>query len=203
MIYNNIKSTITSLYFYSHNENIKLSINNTLMEDEYFCFEKKTLYFIFNENWFFFLFLFIFFHVECQLKIFNDITCSDYPSYVNRFNKIYNVYSDIYNLRILIKNWISIFLIVNSLNRIYLSSSWVEREVWDLFGIYFFLNFDLRRILNDYGFYGHPFRKDFPITGFYEVSYSYNISSILYDKIRLIQEFRMFETVSPWKFFYN
>jgi NADH-quinone oxidoreductase subunit C len=85
-----------------------------------------------------------------------------------------------------------------SLNNIYKSSSWLEREIWDMFGIFFSLHADLRRILTDYGFNGFPLRKDFPLTGFLEVVYNNDLKRIVYKPLQLSQEFRFFDFQSPW-----
>ena len=150
-----------------------------------------------------FFFFFLYTSLYSQYKILNDLSCSDYPNYINRFSKTYNIFSNIMLHRNLIFNWVSYYYICSTLIFIYISINWSERESWDLFGIYFKYNLDLRRILNDYGFYGHPFRKDFPLTGFSELGFSDNRTYLLYQKIKLIQEFRMFSIISPWEFYYN
>jgi NADH-quinone oxidoreductase subunit C len=90
---------------------------------------------------------------------------------------------------------------VDSITSIYPCAEWYERESWDLFGVGFKGNKDLRRILTDYGFFGHPLRKDFPLTGYVELGYDIRVNSIVYKNVTLIQEYREFDTISPWEFF--
>lgn len=137
-------------------------------------------------------------HFNLQLKCFIDLLTVDYPFNKNRFLSIYNVLSPHYNLRIFFKIWIPNSLKIQSLNKIYYNIEWYERESWDLFGVFYKKSIDLRRILNDYNFKGYPLRKDFPINGFLELKYMYKYKSLCYEKITLIQEYRIFKTLSPW-----
>ena len=131
--------------------------------------------------------------------MFSDQLISDHPNNHLRFISIYNILSLVYNSRFIFKVLINNDNILASVTNLYTCASWFERESWDLFGIFFFYNLDLRRILNDYGFSGHPLRKDFPLSGFYETSFSYILGVIRYDSIKITQEFRFFNINSSWK----
>jgi len=138
-------------------------------------------------------------HINTQTKMFSDQLISDHPNNHLRFISIYNILSLVYNSRFIFKVLINNDNILASVTNLYTCASWFERESWDLFGIFFFYNLDLRRILNDYGFSGHPLRKDFPLSGFYETSFSYILGVIRYDSIKITQEFRFFNINSSWK----
>ena len=143
---------------------------------------------------------FLWSHYLLQIKLLIDLFGSDFPNYINRFLIIYNIYSINNNVRYILKAWLNKDHILNSITNIYINSSWCERECWDLFGMFFFFNLDLRRLLNDYGFHGHPLKKDFPLSGFLETSFLYIINFVSYYKIKLVQEFRFFFLLSPWKY---
>ena len=128
-----------------------------------------------------------------------DITSVDYIGSENRFKMIYLLLSHEYNLRINITFSINENEIVNSLTKIFPSANWMEREVFDMYGIKFNDHPDLRRILTDYGFSGHPLRKDFPITGHLEVRYSEEKKKVIYEPIKLEQNYRNFDYSSPWE----
>lgn len=116
----------------------------------------------------------------------------------NRFNVIYNILSLSFNKRIYIyKTHLENYFTLSS-SSLFDSAVWLEREVWDLFGVFFKNNSDLRRILTDYGFEGFPLRKDFPISGFLEVTYNEKTKSIIYKKNEISQEFRNFKFITPW-----
>lgn len=138
---------------------------------------------------------------ETQLKLFCDLVIVDYPMLYLRYLSVYNIISTIYNTRFFIKLFVNLELSVPSITNLYICASWFEREAWDLFGIFFFNNLDLRRILTDYGFYGHPFKKDFPLSGFSEVSYNILYDLVVYDSLKLTQEFRFYNAISPWKIY--
>lgn len=129
-----------------------------------------------------------------------DIICYDKPGLSHRFSLVYNLLSIKFNSRIRIilkqKENISKMLSIVSLYR---SASWSEREVFDFYGLFFFENTDLRRILNDYGFKGYPLRKDFPLTGYMDTFYDDNTKKISYRKLELNQEYRNFNFKSSWK----
>jgi NADH-quinone oxidoreductase subunit C len=147
------------------------------------------------------LLVFIFLDLNIQSKNFSDLVAIDYPTKINRFHLLYNILSITYNIRIFLSIWNNELDKVNSIVDIFPAASWYEREMWDLFGIHFEGNSDLRRILTDYGFFGHPFRKDFPLSGFTELYHNSRLDSIVHQPISLIQEYRQFETLSPWDWF--
>ena len=128
-----------------------------------------------------------------------DITAVDYIGSENRFKMIYLLLSHEYNLRINITFSINENEVVNSLTKIFPSANWMEREVFDMYGIKFNDHPDLRRILTDYGFSGHPLRKDFPITGHSEVRYSEDKKKVVYEPVKLEQNYRNFDYASPWE----
>ena len=128
-----------------------------------------------------------------------DITAVDYIGSENRFKMIYLFLSHEYNLRINITFSINENEVVNSLTKIFPSANWMEREVFDMYGIRFKDHPDLRRILTDYNFKGHPLRKDFPLTGFNEVRYSEKDKKVIYEPVKLEQNYRNFDFESPWE----
>jgi NADH-quinone oxidoreductase subunit C len=144
---------------------------------------------------------FLFLDINIQAKLLSDIVGSDFPSKLDRFNVIYNILSLQYNHRFFLSIWVNELEKVSSIISLHPSASWYEREIWDLYGIHFDGNDDLRRILTDYGFLGHPLRKDFPLSGFTELYYNSRVDSIIHQPISLIQEYRQFDTLSPWDWF--
>jgi NADH dehydrogenase (ubiquinone) Fe-S protein 3 len=138
-------------------------------------------------------------HTNFQYKSLIDLTCVDYFSNANRFFLIYNFLSYKRCSRIRVETCTSEILPVKSVTNLYKSAGWLEREVWDLFGVFFEGNFDLRRILTDYGFDGFPLRKDFPLTGYLELRYDDEKKAIVYESIETAQEYRFFNFLSPWE----
>jgi len=136
---------------------------------------------------------------KCKFKQLVDITAVDYPQKENRFKIIYLLLSHENNLRIVININIEDKIIVPSIAKIFPSANWMEREVYDMYGIIFKDHPDLRRILTDYGFQGHPLRKDFPLTGHTEVRYSEERKKVISEPVKLDQEYRNFDSESPWK----
>ena len=136
---------------------------------------------------------------NCQFKQLVDVCGVDYPERETRFAVVYNLLSLTHNLRIRIKIWTDEDTPVPSACELFSSANWWEREVWDLYGIYFSDHPDLRRILTDYGFEGHPLRKDFPLTGYVEMRYDNEQKRVVYEPVKLTQEFRTFDFLSPWE----
>jgi NADH-quinone oxidoreductase subunit C len=135
---------------------------------------------------------------KLQYKVLTDVTAVDFVGRRERFEVIYNLLSLKYNSRIIVKVTISENQSLPSIADIYSSAVWYEREVWDMFGIYFDDSKDLRRILTDYGFEGHPLRKDFPLSGHVELRYDEEAKKIVYEPVVLPQEFRQFDFLRPW-----
>ena len=128
-----------------------------------------------------------------------DLTAVDYPADEKRFMLVYNLLSVSKNFRLKVKVKISGDIPVNSVSDIFPCANWYEREVWDLFVIRFLGHPDLRRILTDYDFIGHPLRKDFPLTGFTQVKYDDEVGGVLSEPVKLEQEYRNFDNLSPWE----
>ncbi len=138
-------------------------------------------------------------NVNCQFKILMDVCGVDYPERENRFDVVYNLLSLTQNARIRVKVQAREDTPVPSVVSVFNAAGWWEREAWDLYGIYFSNHPDLRRILTDYGFEGHPLRKDFPLTGYVEVRYDDEQKRVVYEPVKLTQEFRNFDFLSPWE----
>jgi len=134
----------------------------------------------------------------CQFRTLIDITAIDYPEQEERFCLVYHYLSMQQNIRIRIKSFVKEEQIVPSITNLFPSANWFEREVFDMYGILFSNHPDMRRILTDYGFQGHPLRKDFPLTGFDEVSYETESRKVVYNKVKLTQDYRDFDFNSPW-----
>ena len=134
---------------------------------------------------------------HCELLA--DIAGVDYPDRAERFEVVYNLLSVKHNHRIRVKVATDEDTPVSSIVSLYPVAGWFEREAWDLYGIFFADNPDLRRILTDYGFEGHPLRKDFPLTGFVELRYDAEQRRVVYEPVKLTQDFRSFDFLSPWE----
>lgn len=135
----------------------------------------------------------------CQFKVLIDICGVDYPERSRRFDVVYNLLSLTHNQRIRVKVQADEASPIPSISEVYSAAGWFEREVWDMYGVMFSDHPDLRRILTDYGFEGHPLRKDFPLTGFVEVRYDEDEKRVVYEPVKLTQEFRRFDFLSPWE----
>ncbi len=135
----------------------------------------------------------------CQFTTLVDITAIDYPENVARFTVVYHLLSMYKNQRIRVKVAVGEADMVPSILAVHPSANWFEREVFDMFGILFSGHPDLRRILTDYGFRGHPLRKDFPTTGYTEVRYDEVQKRVIYEPVSLVQEYRQFDFMSPWE----
>ena len=136
---------------------------------------------------------------NCQFKQLIDLCGADYPSREERFEVVYNLLSLKHNLRIRVKVTTDEDTPVPSLAEVFSAAPWFEREAWDLYGIFFSDHPDLRRILTDYGFEGHPLRKDFPLTGYVELRYDDEQKRVVYEPVKLTQDFRSFDFLSPWE----
>ncbi len=137
--------------------------------------------------------------VNCRFQQLMDLCGVDYPEREKRFDVVYNLLSLTHNMRVRVKVETDEETPVPSVNGVFSSATWWEREAWDLFGIYFSEHPDLRRIMTDYGFDGHPLRKDFPLTGYVEVRYDDEQKRVVYEPVKLTQEFRTFDFLSPWE----
>ncbi|MEQ8321541.1 MAG: NADH-quinone oxidoreductase subunit C [Rhodospirillales bacterium] len=137
--------------------------------------------------------------VNCQFQTLLDVCGVDYPDDDERFEIVYHFLSMTHNNRIRVKLRTDEDTPVDSTTSLFNAANWWEREVWDMFGVAFNDHPDLRRILTDYGFEGHPLRKDFPLTGYVEVRYDDEQKRIVYEPVKLTQEFRNFDFLSPWE----
>jgi NADH-quinone oxidoreductase subunit C len=135
----------------------------------------------------------------CKFSSLVDITAVDYPERPQRFDVVYHFLSMYQNHRIRLRAAVREDEIVPSISGVHPSANWFEREVFDMFGILFSSHPDLRRILTDYGFRGHPLRKDFPTTGYTEVRYDEVLKRVVYEPVKLVQEYRQFDFMSPWE----
>ncbi|XP_035758840.1 NADH dehydrogenase [ubiquinone] iron-sulfur protein 3, mitochondrial [Egretta garzetta] len=140
-------------------------------------------------------------HTNAQFKSLADLTAVDVPSRQYRFEIVYNLLSLRFNSRIRVKTYTDELTPVDSAVSVHKAANWYEREVWDMYGVFFANHPDLRRILTDYGFEGHPFRKDFPLSGYVEVRYDDEVKRVVAEPVELSQEFRKFDLNSPWEAF--
>jgi NADH-quinone oxidoreductase subunit C len=136
---------------------------------------------------------------RCQFVSFIDVTAVDWPSRERRFDVVYHLLSPRQNCRIRVKLETDEATPVPSIISVFPGADWFERETYDLYGVLFTGHPDMRRLLTDYGFEGHPLRKDFPLTGFVEVRYDDDQKRVVYEPVRLAQEFRNFDFLSPWE----
>ncbi|TVQ82195.1 MAG: NADH-quinone oxidoreductase subunit C [Micavibrio sp.] len=136
---------------------------------------------------------------QCAFKMLLDICGVDYPEHHERFEVVYHLLSLKHNHRIRVKLETDEMTPIPTVTGIFSTAGWFEREVWDMFGVFFDGHPDLRRILTDYGFQGHPLRKDFPLTGFVEVRYDEELKRVVYEPVELMQDFRRFDYTSPWE----
>ena len=143
--------------------------------------------------------LFIKTNQDTKFRQLTDITVIDYPEKNQRFELVYLLLSHEFNQRIILKYSINENEVISSLTNIFPAANWMEREVFDMYGVSFKDHPDLRRILTDYGFEGHPLRKDFPLTGHTEVRYSEDKKKVINEPVKLEQNYRNFDYESPWK----
>lgn len=135
----------------------------------------------------------------CKFSTLVDITAVDYPERAKRFDVVFHFLSMYQNQRIRVRVATREEDIVPSITPVHPSANWFEREIFDMFGILFSGHPDLRRLLTDYGFRGHPLRKDFPTTGYTEVRYDEEQKRVVYEPVKLVQEYRQFDFMSPWE----
>lgn len=136
---------------------------------------------------------------ECQFKMLVSLCAVDYPDRPERFEVVYNLLSLTQNNRVRVKISVAENEFVPTVTKLFSTAGWFEREAWDLYGIYFDGHSDLRRILTDYGFEGHPLRKDFPLTGYVELRYDEEQRRVVYEPVKLTQDYRNFDYLSPWE----
>ena len=194
---------MVSLIKSNKNNTLKIisSVLDTVVDENDYNLEFKNGLYLLNINQFMLMKVVKILKENEKLKLnqFIDLTAVDYPNKENRFEMIYILLSVEFNFRIIIKFFINENASVDSITNLFPAANWYEREVWDLFGIAFNNHPDLRRLLTDYGFIGHPLRKDFPLSGNVEVKYDLNEKKVVYEPIKLTQSFREFEFESPWK----
>ncbi len=135
----------------------------------------------------------------CKFGALMDVCGVDWPAKAERFEVVYNLLSMRHNRRIRVKLTTDENTPVPSVTGVFPSAGWFERETWDMYGVFFADHPDLRRILTDYGFEGHPLRKDFPLTGHVEVRYDAEQRRVVYERVKLTQDFRSFDFMSPWE----
>jgi NADH dehydrogenase (ubiquinone) Fe-S protein 3 len=152
-----------------------------------------------NTDYLFQLLCFLKLHTYTRVQVLIDICGVDYPSRKRRFEVVYNLLSTRYNSRIRVQTSADEVTRISSVVSLFPSAGWWEREVWDMFGVSFINHPDLRRILTDYGFEGHPLRKDFPLSGYVEVRYDDPEKRVVSEPIEMTQEFRYFDFASPWE----
>lgn len=140
-------------------------------------------------------------HTNAQFQNLSDIAGVDVPTRSKRFEIVYNLLSVRYNARIRVRTYASEIEPIESICGVFKAADWYEREVYDMYGVFFTDHPDLRRILTDYGFEGHPFRKDFPLSGYYELRYDDDVKRIVSEPLEMAQEFRKFDLQSPWEQF--
>ena len=174
------------------NSELSSKIKNSLIENEELLIE-------INENDVLDVVQFLKSDENCKFKQLIDIAGVDYPDNEKRFELIYLFLSHESNTRIKLLIKFDVNQSISSLTKIFPSANWMEREVFDMYGIKFKNHPDLRRILTDYGFKGHPLRKDFPLTGFNEVRYSEKDKKVIYEPVKLEQNYRNFDFESPWE----
>ncbi|HYG88043.1 MAG TPA: NADH-quinone oxidoreductase subunit C [Azospirillum sp.] len=136
---------------------------------------------------------------RCLFQQIMDVTAVDYPDRAERLEVVYNLLSIKHNQRVRVKLCTDEDTPVPSAVPVYSAANWMERETWDMYGVFFDGHPDLRRILTDYGFEGHPLRKDFPLTGYVECRYDEDQKRVVYEPVRLTQDFRTFDFLSPWE----
>ncbi|CAM9119218.1 unnamed protein product [Choristocarpus tenellus] len=179
-----------SVYFINH-------LTTLLPLRSYYIFDKEIIIMVDKKDLFYCL-SFLKYHTNTQFKILTCISGVDYPEKYDRFEIVYDLLSLSFNTRIRIKTQTKEVEPISSIVSIFSGANWWEREIWDLFGVFFSSHPDLRRILTDYGFEGHPIRKDFPLSGYSELRYDEEQKLVIYENLELGQEFRAFNFHTPW-----
>ncbi len=136
---------------------------------------------------------------DIEATILSDCFAADFPDREKRFEIVYNLFSLKHNSRLIVKTQLTHTEKAPSICSLYSAANWYEREIFDLFGIDFESHPDMRRLLTDYGFIGHPLRKDFPLTGYLQVKYDEKLEKVIYEPVKLDQEYRNFDSISPWE----
>lgn len=186
-------------YYFSMNKTfIRALLATTPKWIRKFQLSKKEAIFHIDPEYVYPLLYFLKNHSNARYRLLVDVCGVDYPSRKQRFEVVYNLLSVHFNSRIRIQTNVDEITPLSSVVSIYPSAGWWEREVWDMFGVYFTNHPDLRRILTDYGFEGHPLRKDFPLSGYLEVRYDDSEKRVVSEPIEMTQEFRYFDFTSPW-----
>jgi len=166
---------------------------------DFYLIKKKNLYFFLDINFYFYLFSFLNSNLIVKINSIIDIIATHYPdNFSNEFELLYVNINYKLNFRFFLKTLINKENLIISLNNIFKSAAWLEREIWDLFGIKFLFHNDLRRILTDYGFLGHPLLKQFPLIGFIELRYDDSIFNIIKEAVEMSQMYRFFRFINPW-----
>jgi NADH-quinone oxidoreductase subunit C len=179
---------------------IKIILKNQVISFEY----KKSQYILaINSKHIFDVCFFLRDSETSLFKVLVDIAVVDFPNVNNRFCLNYCLLSVKYNTRIILKTELNELTPIDSITKIHKSACWIEREVWDMFGIFFEKHPDLRRLLTDYGFNGYPLRKDFPLTGYLEMRYDDSQKRIVFEPIEMTQEYRVFHFKNSWNFNLN
>lgn len=163
-----------------------------------YSYDKNTLNLVVDSKDLFFVLSVLNLHSTLQYKVLSSITGVDYPDRKKRFELIYELLSVRYNSRIRVKTLVNEVTPVKSIYTLFPASTWWEREIWDLFGVFFDSNHEIKRILTDYGFDGHPLRKDFPLSGYVESRYNDKIKRIVSEPLEHAQHFRSFDFSSGW-----
>lgn len=163
-----------------------------------YSYDKNTLNLVVDSKDLFFVLSVLNLHSTLQYKVLSSITGVDYPDRKKRFELIYELLSVRYNSRIRVKTLVNEVTPVKSIYSLFPASTWWEREIWDLFGVFFDSNHEIKRILTDYGFDGHPLRKDFPLSGYVESRYNDKIKRIVSEPLEHAQHFRSFDFSSGW-----
>ena len=138
-------------------------------------------------------------HFNYQYKVLTSISGVDYPEHYYRFAVVYELLSLKYNSRVRVKVLVDELTPLDSVESVFAGATWWECEVWDMFGVFFLNQANITRLLTDYGFQGYPLRKDFPLSGFVESRYNVSKNRVVYEKVELAQEYRLFDFVSPWE----